>query len=367
MVPVLRKCAGSACPECYGGGSCESFADFQFDSAQNSVNAALSTLYCDDTFSTDGLTRAEQRCQARLGRAGGRYVEAAARCFARCQKSVRHGDVPRSACKSSNLDSPVFDARTQQCVDRARQRFVESCNAGCSDFPDCFPLDCGGTLAAVDSEARGFEPATYCIDEPVQCYDGHLAEREVCDPSAVPTGCPDGQYCRGCSYCSPPQCGDGVVEAPEVCDSRDSFSCPSGTFCSDCLKGCTPITGVTEDLTPCAAHDRWTFQPGSASAAFVRADTVDFSTASDLVLYVQCDHGAGASADDTFGCTFGFYACPAASFSLFGDTSCDVTVYSPFSCNDLATARYRLETSGTNLTLVDDDASPSGAFVAAPG
>jgi len=369
MVPVLQKCAGSACPECYAGGSCESFAGFQFDTARSSINAALSTLYCNDSFSADGLTRAEQRCQGRLARAGGRYVEAAARCFARCQKSVRRGDLPRSACRSTNLDTPVLDARTQQCIDRARSRFLESCDTGCSDFPECFPLGCEGTLAAVDSEARGFEPTTYCIDEPVQCYDGHLSEKEVCDPTAVPTGCPGGEYCRGCSYCSPPQCGDGLVEAPEVCDPGNPFSCASGTFCSDCLKQCTPITGATEDLTPCAARDRWTFQPGSAAAAFVRANTVDSATASDLVLSVQCDHGAGAFADDTFGCSFGFYGCPAASFWLFGDTTCDVTVsvYGGGSCVDPAIARYRLETSGTDLTLLDDDASPSGAFVADPG
>jgi hypothetical protein len=369
MVPVLQKCAGSACPECYGGGSCEFFAGSAFSSAQSSVNFALSTLYCNDSFSADGLTRAEQRCQARLGRSGGRFVEAAARCFARCHKSVRRGDLPRSACRSTNLDTPVLDARTQQCIDRARKRFLESCDAGCSDFPDCFTLGCGGTLAAVESEASSFEPTTYCIDERVQCFDGRLSESEVCDPTALPTGCPDGQYCQSCFFCAPPPCGDGLVQAPEACDPGDGSSCPAGTFCSGC-NACTAIaSSTTEDLTPCGAHDRWSFQPGSASAAFVRADTVDSSTAADLVMSVQCNNGAGTYADDSFPCAFGPFYCPAASFPLFGATTCDVrvSVFGGSSCIDPTVASYRLETSGTNLTLVDDDASPSGAFVADPG
>ena len=95
-----------------------------------------------------------------------------------------------------------------------------------------------------------------------------------------------------------------------------------------------------------------------------RADTMNAATASDLVLSGTCTDGTAFYADDA-SCSAGFFACPAVDFSTATDATCRVQVRvfgSGGSCQDPASADYRLDVSGTGLTLVIDD-SASGAFL----
>src|SRR5262245_18359371 len=107
QIPILRACAGSDCPECYSsGGNCQGYTSQVFSQASSIVSAAISTLYCDDTFSRDGLTRPEQQCQRGVARAGGRFVEKFMRCFADCEKAVHRGTTGfRSEEHTSELQS----------------------------------------------------------------------------------------------------------------------------------------------------------------------------------------------------------------------------------------------------------------------
>src|SRR5262245_3590459 len=211
---VLDKCSGSDCPECYDGGeNCDAYADGLFFNTSSFVEQAIDTLYCDDSFSADGLTRPEQKCQAKLVDASARFVNTVQRCFAKCQQAVQKGSTA-SSCGGAFLDSPAFDPRTQRCIDRARARLLDGCEDHCADPPDCFPFSCTEAAQLVEAQALAAEPATYCQDVPVVCGDGVITGDELCD-TADPSSCPAGTSCLDCFGCFP-NCLNGRIDPGEV-------------------------------------------------------------------------------------------------------------------------------------------------------
>jgi hypothetical protein len=437
QIPVLRDCSGSDCPECYSGGNCSSYTSSAFSQVDSLVGEAVQTIYCDDSFSRDGLTRAEQQCQRGLSRASGRFIEALLRCTANCEKAVQRGTTGFSSCAAAFVDTPTFDPKAQRCFDRARATLLKSCEGHCQDPPDCFDLTCSQTVALLEQEAAALQPVTYC-QEPGICGDGQVTGAEVCDYSASPTGCGRGEQCSfGCSECFP-VCGDGIIVPPEVCDpnaspttgclpgyqcsgcdeclpicgdgvlvsgefcdqSAPQNGCPTGQVCEFCdfceipcgngqldpgevcdqssvgtcelgtacdatCDACNPTQSATEDVPGCngSAFDTWTFQVTSGQNVVVRLDTDGFN---GLELFVDCN-GFFFSALGNLQCSNGSFGCAGIAFITGSDASCSATV-EPVFCES-GTIDYRLDVSGTNLTLVTDDgnpASPSGAFVDAP-
>jgi hypothetical protein len=443
---VLRQCAGTDCPECYGGGlDCASYANSAFSQAASTTQQAIGLLYCNDSSSPDGLTRAEQRCQEGLVRDSGHFVEKLQGCFASCAQAVQRGATGFSSCEAAFLDTPTFDPKTQRCVDKARARLLSSCGEHCTDPPDCFPYSCSETAQLIEQQALAADPTTYCADtvcgdgkitgneacDPAAspngcpigefcngcqscyapCFDGILSPDELCDPTASPTGCPSGETCLDCVECVPTpvcgdgqvtfpevcdpsatpngcppgftctedcqfcqlQCGNGVVDPGEVCDPANTASCGPGTTCTTTCDACIPFVSATEDLTPCEppVFDQWSFQVTAGQTVLVHADTTDAQTAADLCFVGSCTDGQSFAGDDDVACSFPppAFACPETTFTAIADSTCtvDVQTCSP-TCSDPFTADYRLDVTGTDLTLVLDDVSPSagGAFVRGP-
>src|SRR5262249_51482409 len=266
-----------------------------FAGAASDAELAIDTLYCDDSFSADGLTRAEQSCQRGLARASGRFGQMLQHCFANCQKAVHRGDTGFSSCESAFLDSPTFDPRTQHCIDRARARLVESCQDHCADPPDCFPFSCPVAAEFVEAEALGFEPATYCQDS--VCGDGKISGGEVCDPFASPTGCPPGGFCLGCFECFvPPPCGNGVLDPGETCDPFSFPStCEDGLVCSaDCTACVQPPAGFCVPTSPdtCNAGLHGCLQPcdnDTPGSACVSSVGGAFTCVQEVCTFRTCD------------------------------------------------------------------------------
>jgi hypothetical protein len=401
QIPVLRDCSGSDCPECYSNGNCPSYTSSVFSQEASLVAQGIQTIYCDDSFSRDGLTHAEQQCQRGLTRAGGRFIEALLRCTANCEKAVQRGTTGFSSCEAAFVDTPTFDPKAQRCIDRARKTFLKSCEGHCQDPPDCFDLTCPQTLTFVEQDAAALQPTTYC-QEPGVCGDGQVTGAEVCDSSASPSGCnlgyrcsgdcrscipvcedgllvsgetcdqsasPNGclgdQVCQFCEFCVEP-CGDGVLDPGEVCERNSVGTCALGTACDVTCDACNPTVTGTEDLPGCdfSDVDVWSFQVTAGQNVVVRGDTTD---SSGVYLFGSCSDGTSFSGSQTVTCSNGFSPCAAAAFVVDSDASCSVTV-EPYFC-EFETTHYRLDVSGTDLTLVTDDgqpASPSGAFVDAP-
>ena len=400
-IQALRKCAGATCPECYEGGDCPDYIDSGFSQAISDVDAGLSTLFCDDSFSADGLTRDEQRCQQGLARAGGRFVASLEHCFAQCQQAVHRGAMGFSSCDSAFLDAPSFDARTQRCVDKARARLLASCTDHCKDPPECLNYTCPTVAVAVEAEAIRAVPATYCQEPGVcgdgqvtgpevcdpfatptgcrtgtdcdfscrtcttRCGDGLLVPGEVCDQSATPNGCPAGFDCQGCDFCVP-RCGNGFTDSDEACDRSDVTSCGAGSACNATCSACDPTESATGRLAPCDfffPSDTWTFDVTGGQNVVVRADDISTQPSAGLELFGSCTSGQSFSGFENFPCSgagAGIFFCPAAAFLADSDATCYVTV-EPFFCSSSATF-YQLDVSGTGLQLVSSS-SPSGAFL----
>jgi len=305
QVAVLRQCAGSDCPECYGGGTnCPSYASFAFSQEAAVLGQAIATLYCDDSSSADGLTHAEQVCQRGIARASGRFFETLQHCFRNCQKAVQRGATGFSSCGSAFLDTERFDPRTQHCIDRARARLVGSCDDHCADPPDCFPYSCSETAQLVETQALGAEPATYCSDS--ICGDGVISGAELCDPFASPSGCGVGEHCVNCTTCEA-ICGDGLVSPREACDPPGTRGgCAVGEVCGSDCTACNPCpattvvpadggvfsgsTSGTSSLGSCGAsgsspEQLFEWVPSKSGTATIQ--TCDPGTDYDTVLYIR--------------------------------------------------------------------------------
>jgi hypothetical protein len=84
---------------------------------------------------------------------------------------------------------------------------------------------------------------------PTTCGNGSLDMGEECDATARPTGCKDDERCN--DYCTcvkvqiTPECGDGLITAPEQCDPKSQLSnygCGPGEMCSGCRCEVAPPT-----------------------------------------------------------------------------------------------------------------------------
>src|SRR5262245_16537739 len=298
---VLSKCSGSDCPDCYAGGeNCEFYAEGLFSTTASSVELAIDALYCDDAFSADGLTRAEQKCQSKLVDASARFVNTLQRCFAKCQQAVQKGSTT-SSCGGAFLDTPAFDPRTQRCIDRARARLLDGCEDHCADPPDCFPFSCSEAAQLVEEQALTAEPAVYCQDIPQVCGDGLVTGDESCD-TAAPNSCPPGTSCFGCFACFL-NCGNGVVDPGEICDRFASPSgCADGLACSSTCDACVePRAGFCVPTSPdtCNAGLHDCFQPcdngfpGSACVSTVESSAGgSFVCVEEVCTFRTCDTSA---------------------------------------------------------------------------
>jgi len=123
-----------------------------------------------------------------------------------------------------------------------------------------------------------------------------------------------------------------------------------------------------EDITPCAPSvvDRWRFDVIAGDMVQVRVDTIDVGTAALLALDVVCRNGQSTSGLLDVPCSFvsSVLLCPQAHFLALSDTSCDARVevvccfdppFPPVICGSPATARYRIDVTGSGLVLVTDD------------
>jgi hypothetical protein len=401
QLPLLRQCAGSDCPECYGGGDCSDYTDSTFFQVTSNVESTISTIFCDDSSSADGLTPAEQKCQLGLARAGERFIQSLEGCFARCQQAVHRGATGFSSCDSAFLDADNFDPRTQRCVERARARFLDGCTGHCQDPPDCLASSCSGLAATIESQGLQLIPDSYCQEPGVcgdrqitgaercdasatpsgcgsgtacdfscrncvpVCGDGLLVAGEFCDESATPNGCPEGSDCVGCDFCEE-RCGNGRMDVGETCDRNDVRSCPTGTACNASCSSCDPTASATGRLAPCNfffPSNTWSFEVTAGQNVVVRADDISPQESAGLEFFGNCTNGPFFSGFEDFPCSGAGaleFFCPAATFLAGSDATCSVTL-EPVFCSSAPTL-YRLDVSGSGLELVSS-ASPSGAFL----
>jgi cysteine-rich repeat protein len=139
----------------------------------------------------------------------------------------------------------------------------EQCDKAIAGVP-C-PADCTYTCGDGVAEApvEDCDPGntanctSTCKTRPISCGDNFLTTGEICDPTATPSGAPDGQICKpDCSGFAPApviKCGDGIINGTEQCDDAvaPSENASSPTCSSTCKKVSTTACVACENNGDC--------------------------------------------------------------------------------------------------------------------
>ena len=117
-------------------------------------------MYCDDSASTDGLTKVEAKCADTVAKTLSKYVAALGKCGQKCAADEHKGKTPVGSCTP-----PATDAKEMDCVAKATSKATAAIDAKCVDAPDCFlpTLDSGAELTAtIGGIVQAAYGATYC-------------------------------------------------------------------------------------------------------------------------------------------------------------------------------------------------------------
>jgi hypothetical protein len=151
---------------------------------------AIAPVFCDEAGGGDVLTDAEAQCRDDVAVVLGKLAAAEARCLNRCRKKEMKGDLDIGSCDAS----AVLDARTVQCLAKARAK-ADAALAGCTDPPECLAPVLPSLLGQVGTVLADADPDIYCA--PVSPC-GVLGQPQ-CNGA-----CPAGQSCVADS--TPPFC-----------------------------------------------------------------------------------------------------------------------------------------------------------------
>jgi hypothetical protein len=239
---LLRECTAEACPECYRGGSCDSFVAQRLALLGDSLELRARQIACVGEGVDAG--RRELRCRDKLETRIAAHHRRIQGCFEDCFSRERKGVVAPGACSDSN-DFTGADAEPGlgRCIQRAQVRFLRGC-LSCAEEISCVGLGssssetCSTLMAAVESDALPVQEAVFCVDE-ARCGDNRIEVGEECDGNDFSCGLRG--FCNEECACEalPEVCGDGIRGEGEECDSANPFDfvCGfSGGFCGeDCV------------------------------------------------------------------------------------------------------------------------------------
>ena len=204
---VAKKCPNGAsdddaCPECYEqlDGSCSAFG-----AAVTTKSVALSddvtdTIFCDDSVSPDGLTKAEIKCQKALLKGLTAFVATAGKCGTSCLKAERKNKTD-GTCNPAGFLFLNGDSKTVACLVKAFFKLTVAttkCSAPTGDAPECL-TDISGLVDRVEhglSDVGG--DVAVC---PAQCGDGFTQGLEECDPPSSVGQCPGNAACGAQCTC----------------------------------------------------------------------------------------------------------------------------------------------------------------------
>lgn len=162
-----KKCAKD-CPECFTGGDCNADATARVGRAAAHVDTIASQVYCDDSGSPDGVTKAEGKCQDTTARSLTKYAYGKLKCIGKCRRGEFAGKIPAGNCE---LPTP-FDPKTVECIagtaGRARTTIDKFCEVSVkpdADEPECglYPTSTAAdALALVDLAIAAEVPTLFC-------------------------------------------------------------------------------------------------------------------------------------------------------------------------------------------------------------
>ncbi len=160
----VKKCAKD-CPECYTGGDCAADADARVAAAEGDVDTLRAVVYCDDSGSGDGLTKAEAKCADTVAKSLSNFAKKKLNCYNKCRKDEHKAKIPVGSC-----DPPPSDPKTAACVDKEETKAAflidKQCEASVNpkaEKPECYGALTGAILAGlVETEVDNGQAGLYC-------------------------------------------------------------------------------------------------------------------------------------------------------------------------------------------------------------
>ena len=157
------KCAKD-CPECYMNADCAADASARIADTESNVDTLRLLVYCDDSGSGDGLTKAEAKCADTVAKTLANFAKAKLLCFSKCRKDEDKLKVPVGSC-----DPPPSDQKTSDCIQKATDKATAAIDKQCessvnskADKPDCYTLTSAQWANAVEMAVDDGQANLYC-------------------------------------------------------------------------------------------------------------------------------------------------------------------------------------------------------------
>jgi hypothetical protein len=93
------------------GGDCAADATARVAATEGNVDVLRPLVYCDDSGSGDGLTKAEAKCADTVAKTLSNFAKKKLNCLSKCRKDEHKGKVPVGSCTP-----PPSDPRASGCV-----------------------------------------------------------------------------------------------------------------------------------------------------------------------------------------------------------------------------------------------------------
>jgi hypothetical protein len=204
---LAKKCVSDgtdedSCPECYEelNGTCTAFGDAMTAKSIALTDDVTTTVFCDDTGSADGLSKAEAKCQKALVSGLTSFVSAASACANSCLKNERKGKTD-GTCNPKAFLALSGDTKTVNCIFKAFLKLSNAeakCHPPSGNLPDCLP----GTADLFTRVQLGLVDIGSAVDVcPAECGDGFTQGLEQCDPPGSTGVCPGNAQCTAQCTC----------------------------------------------------------------------------------------------------------------------------------------------------------------------
>src|SRR5262245_40538463 len=158
------KCAKD-CPECYTGGDCVADSQARTMGTETQVDLLRALVYCDDSGSGDGLTKAEAKCADTVAKTLSNFAKAKLKCLSKCRSDEDKLKVPVGSCTPPPSD-PKASACVQKASDKAAFLIDKQCDPAVNpkaEAPECFAGQTGaGWAGLVEAAVDGGDADLYC-------------------------------------------------------------------------------------------------------------------------------------------------------------------------------------------------------------
>jgi hypothetical protein len=132
---------------------------------ETQVDVLRALVFCDDSGSGDGLTKAEAKCADTVAKTLSNFAKTKLNCLSKCRKAEAKGTVPAGAC-----NPPPTDPKASSCIQKATDKAVLLINKQCdpavnpkAEAPECFAGQNGaGWVALVEAAVDGGDAGLYC-------------------------------------------------------------------------------------------------------------------------------------------------------------------------------------------------------------